>query len=373
MFELLAVFFPALILAYISEKNTEAITASGQKYSVWKDWAFLLLVIILVLFAGLRTSYNDTWNYINGFRNSLGLEEFLADPENLNIFRNPLFYFCYSVLRDITGNAQWLIFIASAITQTCFLLFFKRYSTNFTFTIFIFFVLGTFIVSLAALKQVCAMAIATLAFPCLEKKQWGKYWFIVFIAMLVHTYALAYAILPLFTKRPWRLFTYLFVISVAIVMMNFTGAISAFMDQADSLGKTLYEEEIFDENTINILRVAVYAVAPLISLFFAKWIFCNSNSMNHVLVHMSIISFAFMIMGTRSGANMFARMAHYFEASIACCLPWMLQQTFEKKSYRLVSAVAVVCFFGFFVYANAIDMRFDDAYNAGSILRLFGL
>ena len=363
MLKLLAVFAAALLLAYISEKNTEAIMATGQKYTVWKDWAYLLLVVMLVLFAGLRTSYNDTWNYVTGFRNSLGLEEFLANDRNLNIFRNPLFYFCYSMLRDITGNAQWLIFITSTIAQTCFLLFFKRYSSNFVFTIFVFFTLGTFNVSLAALKQVCAMAIATLAFPCLEKKQWGRYWAIIFVAMLVHTYALAYAILPLFTKKPWRLFTYLFVISVVMLLMNFTDAISAFMDQAELLGKTLYEEEIFHESTVNILRVAVYAVAPLLSFVFAKWIFHNSNSIQHVLVHMSIISLAFMIMGTQSGANMFARMAHYFEIGTACCLPWMIKQTFDRKSQRLVSTIAVVCFFGFFVYANAIAGDFGQDYR----------
>ena len=373
MYKLLAVFAVSLVLAYLSEQNTKAILSSGRHYSVWNDWAYLLLVTVLVLFAGLRTGYNDTWNYMNGFRNSNGLEAFLLEPKNLNIFRNPLFYFCHSALRDVTGNAQWLIFISAAITQVGFLRFFKRYSHNFTFTIFIFFTLGTINVSLAALKQMLAMAIATLAFPYLERKQWLIYYVIIFIAMLIHTYALAFGVLPFFRQRPWTYFTYLFVLALVVLMLNFKEAISAFMDQADELGKTLYEEEIFDENTVNILRVAVYAVAPIVSFFFAHWIFRGSNSMDHTLVHMSIISFAFMVMGTQSGANMFARMAHYFELATACCLPWMLKQTFEKKSYRLVSIVAALCFLGYFVYANAINMRFDEAYKAGSIFTLLGI
>jgi len=76
MTKLLVVFAAALVLAYISEQNTKAILASGHRYSVWHDWAYLLLVTILVLFAGLRTSYNDTWNYISGFRNAPELGEF---------------------------------------------------------------------------------------------------------------------------------------------------------------------------------------------------------------------------------------------------------------------------------------------------------
>ena len=59
MAKLLAVFAASLVLAHISERNTRAVLASGQRYTVWKDWAYVLLVVVLVLFSGLRTSYND--------------------------------------------------------------------------------------------------------------------------------------------------------------------------------------------------------------------------------------------------------------------------------------------------------------------------
>lgn len=74
--------------------------------------------------------------------------------------------------------------------------------------------------------------------------------------------------------------------------------------------------------------------------------------MHYTLIHMSIISLSFMIMGTNGGANMFGRMAHYFEIGIICTLPWILDKVLEKKSFKLVSAVAACCFLGFFAYAN---------------------
>lgn len=60
MIKLFAVFAASLILAYISERTTISIQVSGRRYTVWKDWAYILLVSILVLLAGLRTSYNDS-------------------------------------------------------------------------------------------------------------------------------------------------------------------------------------------------------------------------------------------------------------------------------------------------------------------------
>lgn len=60
MTKLLAVFATALVLAYISEQNTRATLAAGRPYTLIKDWAYVLLVVELTLFAGLRTSYNDS-------------------------------------------------------------------------------------------------------------------------------------------------------------------------------------------------------------------------------------------------------------------------------------------------------------------------
>jgi len=368
MLKLLAVFAAALVLAYISEQNTKAITASGRRYSVRHDWAYILLVIVLTLFAGLRTSYNDTYNYIRIFNDLPGLKEFFSEPENRKLLGNPLFYFFANVVKDLTHNSQVMIFVASLFTQACFVCFIKRYSSNFTFSIFLYFTLGTFLLSLGALKQTLAMAILTLAIPYLEKKKWLQYYLIVFAAMLMHTYAIAFAVLPLFMRRPWKIFTYVFALLTFVLLMNFQDVITTFLEQADEMGKTIADYEVFDNNSVNIFRLAVYAVPPLISLIFQKWIFHNSSDMKHVLVHMSIISLAFMTMGTQSGANMFGRMANYFELGTVCALPWMLEQTFDKRSNRLVSTCAIIAFLGYFVYAN---LDFATYYSAIRLLDLF--
>lgn len=367
MIKLLAVFAASLVLANISDHNTKAMQASGARYAVYKDWAYVLLVTILILFSGLRTQYNDTWNYMNGFRNSAGLAAFLDNADNLNIFKNPLFYLYQNALKTWFDEPQLLVFLASLFSQICLVRFIKRYSSNFTFSIFIYFTLGTFVFTLAALKQVLAMAMLTLAFPHLEKKQWVRYYLIVFIAMLIHTYALAFAVLPLFRTRPWGLFTFVFVAFIASVMMNFEETITAFLEQANDLGKTVADFEVFSDTTINIFRLAVYAVPPLICLLFRKWILHDTGKMDHVLMHMSIISLAFMSMGTQSGANMFGRMANYFELGTICYLPTMLEKTFDRRSCRLITNIACVCFLGFFVYSNVINLDFGEAYQSISL------
>jgi len=369
MYKLLAVFSVSMVLAYISEMNTRAMIASGQRYSVRNDWAYVSLIIILALFAGLRTNYNDTVAYINGFRSASTLAGFFGTADHLNPFKNPLFLFYQSFLRTFTDNPQILLFTLALLDQMLLVRFFKRYSDNFVFSVFLYFTLGTFVFSLAALKQVTAMAVLTLAFPYLEKKQWGRFFLVVLTAMLIHTYAMAFAVLPLFREKPWRLFTFVFIAGTVAVMVNFESTITAFMEQANDLGKTLADYEVFGDATINIFRLGVYAVPPLISFVFQKWVFDNSSKTDHVFVHMSIISLAFMSLGTQAGANMFGRMANYFELGTICCLPWMLKKTFNERSYRFVFRVACVCFLGFFVYANALHGNFDTEYQSVSLIK----
>ena len=363
MVKLLAIFLIAVFLAYLSEKNTRAAAAYGYTYSPGKDRALILLIIVLTLFAGLRTSYNDTWNYINGFRNAPGLGAFLGDIENLNPFTNPLFYLYQSFLKSLGCSAQVLIFSTSLITQWCFVLFFKRYSSNFTFSIFLYFALGTFGVSLAAIKQVVAMAILTMAMPALENKKWVRYYLIIAAAMLIHTYALTFAILPFFTSKPWKLMTYVLLGLTVFVMYNFRDIISDFMEEVNELGKTLADYEVFDGHTVNALRLLVYLVPPLLSFVFQKWLYRDSTPMEHVMVHMSVISLCFMLMGSQAGANMFGRMAHYFEIGTVCILPGLVKKPFVHETYRVIAAVTVLCFSAYFIYAFAININFDDAFR----------
>lgn len=369
MTKLLVLVAASLVLAYISDQNTKAILASGHRYSVWNDWAYIVLVVILTIFAGLRTSYNDTGMYLRSFASAPSLKEFFADPENLNPFRNPLYYFFVSALNELTDSGQLLIFTTSAFTQICFVRFIKRYSDSFVFGIFIYFALGTFVLTLAALKQVTAMAVATLAFPYLTENKLGKYCLLIIMAMLIHTYAIAFILLPLFRTKPWRMVTFIFLAIIVAIVMNFESAITAFLEQAEELGKSMSEEEVFADATINVFRLAVYAVTPLMSFCFQKWVLRDTDEADHLLIHMSILSFAFMLMGTQAGANMFGRMGNYFELGTICCLPMILKKTFNDRSYKAVATIACVGFFGFFFYANAINSNFGQAYRSVSLLQ----
>jgi hypothetical protein len=219
------------------------------------------------------------------------------------------------------------------------------------------------------MKQTIAMAILLYAVDILIERKYMRFYALVFLAVLFHTYAIAFVILPLFTVKPWtgRAFALLF--AVYFVMQNFDSVLQSFLDFANESGKNVSSEEIIGTAAINPIRVAVYAVTPVFAFFLRGYLFEDETDREHnILVNMSIITVAIMSLGLISAANMFARMGQYFEFGMICSLPWMLKKSFDKQSARAVGFIAVACFVGYFCYANLVQIYFDDHYSRHTIL-----
>jgi len=326
------------------------------------------LLVTLAVPSGLRYSYNDTANYIRGFQNSLPLLKLLTSG-TLSILDNPGFEIYNSLVYTFTDNYHVFFLFPSFFIQYSYICFIRRYSSSLTIGIAVYFLFGSYVFSLAAMKQAIAMAILLWAVPKLLDRKYLQFYLIVFIAFLFHTYAIAFVILPLFMAQPWKIRTFLLLFGALAVMVNFQTVIGSFLDAANESGKSVAEYEVFDNNQINIIRVMVYGVVPLMSLILKNYLFCGEYDEDyHLLIHMAIISFSIMLLGTINGANMFGRMAQYFEFGIVCSLPWMIRKAFEPRSAKLVFVIALACFSLYFFYANQIALVFDDHFSRATVL-----
>lgn len=91
---------------------------------------------------------------------------------------------------------------------------------------------------------------------------------------------------------------------------------------------------------------------------------------------MSIVCSMILMLGMVQAANLFARMAAYFEIATAISLPWMIKRLFTKRSAQLITICAAVLYFGYFLYEFGISKDFGNDYSAISlwqfITSLFG-
>ena len=359
-------------LAYMSQRTTRAYEKMHRGVDGRKrvDIYIVLLILFLILLVGLRTDYNDTATYIKGFEDSDTIDIFFKNPKNLNLMHNPLFYGFQALIRTYTSNYSVFFIVCAGIVNILSIRFIKRNanSNDFAFSIFLYATLVLLTFSIAAQKQILAMAVLTLALTALFEKKYIKYYLIVFIAGLIHTYAWLFLFLPLLDCQIWSIRTYILLIITVFIMYTFKDAISSFIAIADQIGKSISLEESFTGNQMNIFRVMVYAVEPIITFIFKDRLI-KMDRKQQIFIQMSIISLTFMMLGTIDGANMFGRSGFYFEIGIICSLPAIIRELFTKQSATIVFIIAACCFTVFYLYDVS---GLDNVYKHKSIIQFIG-
>lgn len=372
MKELIPTIVGAFFWAWMTEKSTRG------KYGIHRQSTanyipYFFLVLTLAMPALLRIRFNDTTAYIRNFIQADTLPDLLKSG-TLHILRNPMFRIYESLIRTFTDNQVIFFAFPALFVQHSYVRFIRRHSPSFVLGIGLYLFLGTYVFSLAAMKQTLAMAILLYAVDALIDRRNMRFFLLVLLAFLFHTYAILFLILPLFTIKPWSPRTFLLLLGIVFFMRNFEGIITVFLDVANESGKAVSSSELIGTASINPIRVAVYAVPSLFALVFRRYIFTEKiNREYNIIVNMAFITVSIMSIGLVSAANMFARMGQYFEFGVICGLPWMLNKPFEKSSERLIYLIAIVCFAGFFCYSNMIWMPFDDNYDSYTLLQFFEL
>lgn len=217
---------------------------------------------------------------------------------------------------------------------------------------------------MAALKQCFAMFFLLLSIPYAEEKKYVRFYLLVVIAILFHTHAFMFAILPFLFGKPWGKVTWIGFAAVLLAMATYDTTLGAFMRYAQSIGALVDESELFDGHQINFLRVIVYWIPTLLALIFRRRLFSNSSRMENLFANMAIVSSMILTIGTVQGANLYARMAAYFEIAQALTLPWMIKKLFAKRSAQYVTICAVVLYFGYFLYEFTVSKNFGSDYSA---------
>lgn len=374
MRQLILLYWGCVFLMYLSQvyyptpAQLEGPQTGRWHFMLRKADIFMIVVIVwMTCFSFLRTSYNDTETYITHFMQSETAADFFVRDGLLDWTGNPLSELYRDVVRDATTNYHIYFFFPAFLSSFAVVKLFKRYSVNPAFSLLIFFSIGTYVMYIAALKQCFAIFFLLLALPYAIDRKYVRFYLLVFVAMLFHTHAFMFAIVPLLFGKPWGKTSIGFLLAAIFAMATYDATLGAFMEYAQSIGALVAEIEVFDNNPINILRVIVYWVPALLALAFRKRLFSNSTRTENLFVNMSMVSAFILMIGLVQAANLFARMAAYFEIATAIALPWMIKRLFTKRSAQFITICAAVLYFGYFLYEFGISKNFGGDYAAISL------
>lgn len=383
MRQLVLLYWGCVFLMYLSQTYYPVETQlDGRQmgkchFMLRRSDVFVIVTILwLTSFSFLRTSYNDTSNYIASFMNAESVIDGVENGTFVDWTGNPFSMLYRSLVRDFTDNYHIYFFFPAVLSSFAVVKLLKRYSVAPAFSLLIFFSLGTYVMYIAALKQCLAMFFLLMALPYAIDKKYVRFYLLVLVAILFHTHAFMFAIVPFLLEKPWGKVSWILLGATLFAMVTYDVTLGAFMNYAQSIGALVAEEEVFDDHQINMLRVLVYWVPAILALIFRRRLFSDSSKAENLFVNMSIVSAFILTLGLVQAANLFARMAGYFEIATAIALPWIVKKLFTKQSAQFVMTFASILYFAYFIYEFTVSKNFDADYSAITmwqfIVSLFG-
>lgn len=330
-------------------------------HSKWEHW-FLVLIILLLLggFIGLRTRMNDTYTYKQSYEMMSTLPVFWETFDKA-IGSNPGFNIVNAWLKNNGVSTQNFLMFYSLVTNGLYIYCLRRYSDRLPLAIFLFFAVGAYIFTGAAIKQSIAMAICMASLGLALKKKWIPFILMVALASMFHPYSLMYLMVPFLTFRPWTRRTYWMLAAFILVGFGLEQLLGTVVDITSMMGEE-YDVTSFSEEGVNIFRVLVCNVPTILTFLFQKQLFKDSSRGENLMVNLCMLNGAIMFVGLFGTANYFARLANYFVLAQAIALPWILGKL-KGRTRSVLTAAMVVCYLGYFIYGNVFDQPFDMDFN----------
>ena len=372
MTKLIPVFVISMILAVASHQKSD-FSHSRERYRKKETVFYTIMAVIMILFVGLRTSYNDTYAYRHAYEMMNPVDSLIDVVTDWSLGANPGFALANSIMKALGVSTQSFVLIYAVITNGIYLWFLRKYTNNIWLTIFLFFALGCFTFTMAAIKQCVAVAFCVVGVDqLLDKRSDNPHFYFVLwviIASFFHPYALMFLVVPFLMFKPWGRETYQILAIFAVMGLMLQFLVGTIVDVTTMLGEE-FDESSFSGEGVNPFRLAVCAV-PLLLSFVARKNIAQMDEQKERLfflfTNLSILNAEIMFVALFGTANYFARLANYFLIFQALAIPWLLQ-FFEEKSRKLVTVTAVICYCLYFVYANAINQYFDVLYKGISLL-----
>lgn len=356
MIEVFVLLIAATTLAFLYEySSTQKLVASisfsrRKKIILGSNFFFVILVVVMSGFAGLRTTMNDTATYLISFNTKVSTSLSAIFEISTLIGANPLFSVYRILIKSLVSqSAHVFIYISSAIVVTSMLLFMKKYAVKFHYTMYFFITFTVYAFTMAAMKQTIATAIAIWAIPCFLENKYIKSILIILIAMLVHPYVFLYFSIFIFSKNLWDKKTGLLIVSTILLGTVYVYVMPLILPVLAAMGDS-YELDYFTGDGVNLFRLLFYCIVPVLSFINRKSLRECDDKFFNLSINLSIVSTCFMILASFGGANMFGRMANYFDLFHCFSIPIILLHGKRLRRFNSLIMLILILIFAVFYY-----------------------
>ena len=324
-----------------------------REYRVSKGFAVFAFAPV-VLMAAFRSWVGDTEAYRKAF---------LSLPDTLygllthlpKVSKDAGFTLLSGLIKCVVNNNDILYFFIIAAFQGLILVFvYRKYSSNYLFSIFLFIASTDYISWMFnGMRQFTAVTLMFAATTLMMEKKRIPTLRIILLASTMHQSALLMIPIVIIAQgKAWNLKSVLFLAAtlVAVVFVDrFTGILD-FVMQETQYANMVTDWKTWGDDGTNILRVAVYAVPTALSVIGIKQIRRANDPVINFCTNMSVVSTGLYIVSMATSGIFIGRLPIYASLYNYILLPWEIENLFTKQSAKLMYAAAVTAYVGFYIY-----------------------
>ena len=265
------------------------------------------------------------------------------------------FYMAECLLKSVIGNKDIVFFlIVAAIQMVLVVLVYRKYSEDFFLSAFLFIASTDYLSwTFNGVRQFIAAAIIFATMGLVMKRKWIPVIIVILLATSIHGSAII--MLPVVfvcTGRAWNRWTILAIILTILAIV--------FLDKATSILDTVISTTQYEgmqykkiwqaDDGTNPLRVLVYSVPAIMSLFGREYIRAEGNPSIDYCVNMSVVSTSLYLLSMVTSGIYIGRLPIYMSLYSYIALPWMINHMFKEHTARFIKISAIVLYLMFFYY-----------------------
>lgn len=297
-------------------------------------WAAIPFIIVASIRSFVGTDY--TTYYYRQIPDTLyGNAQYLE--KGFQIFIKTIIY--------IFKDYQFVYIFTAIIIVLGFFYFFKEFSVNIYFTIFLFLTNYSFNQSLNIMRQYIATSFFLIALVFLKKRKYIWYIILCLIACSFHTVAIIYLIIPIIQKFDFRKkytpFIFIFIIIFNKYISNIIIIICIKIGFYNNYFESTYSHTSSSSNALLVLNGIVFLIAT--------YLVDNKNDWEGKLYYsMEII--ILVALSVSSSVPFVSRIVSLFSPVVCVYVPYIVKNIKYNKIRKIAFIFFVFLFSAFFIY-----------------------
>lgn len=324
--------------------------SSKIRHSCPIPWGYAIISMgYIVFWAALRSGFADTGAYVRAYLSSdIGFDVALDQLNNSG--KAPGWEFCQILFKTfISKDFHWWLAIIAILSGIPIMLTFRKKSTDYLFSIFLFVASTTFSWMLNGIRQFLVAAILFGFYYLIIDKRRGVFLALVLIGSLIHTSAII--MLPavfLVDCKPFGRTMILFL----IVILSLSFLVGSLLDAMDyMLQDSVYRgnlDQFAEDDGAHPLRVLLESVPMFMAFFKRKQIMALNNRFINLAVNMSTVSAGLFFVAMLTSGIMMGRLPIYFSLYNFILIPYLIYYVYAPYR-RLVYTCFYVVYLIFYL------------------------